>query len=156
MATEMATRDAAKVALVAGKRLLASVRPLMNAEIAAPGAAKVALVTGIWLLARVRPFVATEIIALGAAIVALVAGKCLLARVRQLMATEMVAPCVAIVALVAGELSHRGRSHLWVFGWYVGFICHTATSRRGHALALVNLGGCEKSLDKVIWIITSS
>jgi hypothetical protein len=43
------------VALVAGKRLLARVCPLMGAEIAAPGAAKVALVAGKRLLGLHRP-----------------------------------------------------------------------------------------------------
>jgi hypothetical protein len=52
MGVEIAALGAAKVALVAGKRLLARVRLLMDAESAALGAAIVALVAGKQILKR--------------------------------------------------------------------------------------------------------
>jgi hypothetical protein len=113
MGAETAARGAAIVALVAGKRLLARVHPLVLAESTFLGATIVTLVAGKRRLARVRHLMATEMAVRDAAIVALVARKWFHTSVRQLMGAERATLGEATVALVAGK-RRLARVHLLV------------------------------------------
>ncbi len=103
MLVEFHNAGTAIVALAAGERLVACVRPLVLAEITAIGAAIFALGTAKRLFTRTT-----------------VAGKRLLARVCHLMEAEIAGPNATVATLVAREQSSLLDSHSGAFGRRVG------------------------------------